>query len=247
MASRSGGCHLSAEFAVVRAVSLSSAPARPRSITRSGDVELAVPRWAEPARRSVVRRRRHPREHARAAGPRSLRTARRCSSPTTYRVPPRRAARLRRPPDTPCSTARPPEPTRRTTRSSLWRSCASIGTESRRRGTRNSSGRGRPIPASATAVHGIAAADVADAPSFADIAGELRALLGDAVFVAHNVELRPAGAPARVRSGRDRLRPGRRRLHPRGVPAPRAARREPPAAVDLRTPRNRAPRTPTTR
>ena len=43
------------------------------------------------------------------------------------------------------------------------------------------------IPAEATAVHGIATADVADAPSFADIAGELRALLGDAVFVAHNV------------------------------------------------------------
>ncbi len=36
-------------------------------------------------------------------------------------------------------------------------------------------------------MHGIATADVADAPSFADIAGELRALLGDAVFVAHNV------------------------------------------------------------
>lgn len=45
----------------------------------------------------------------------------------------------------------------------------------------------RPIPAEATAVHGIAATDVAAAPPFADIAGELRALLGDAVFVAHNV------------------------------------------------------------
>ena len=45
----------------------------------------------------------------------------------------------------------------------------------------------REIPAEATAVHGIATADVADSPSFADIAAELRALLGDAVFVAHNV------------------------------------------------------------
>lgn len=43
------------------------------------------------------------------------------------------------------------------------------------------------IPAEATAVHGISTADVADAPPFADIAGELRARLGDAVFVAHNV------------------------------------------------------------
>jgi len=45
----------------------------------------------------------------------------------------------------------------------------------------------REIPAEATAVHGISAADVADAPSFADIAGELRERLGDSVFVAHNV------------------------------------------------------------
>ncbi len=45
----------------------------------------------------------------------------------------------------------------------------------------------REIPAGATAVHGITTADVADAPPFADIAAELRALLGDAVFVAHNV------------------------------------------------------------
>jgi len=43
------------------------------------------------------------------------------------------------------------------------------------------------IPAEATAVHGIAADDVADAPSFGALANELRGLLGDAVFVAHNV------------------------------------------------------------
>lgn len=45
----------------------------------------------------------------------------------------------------------------------------------------------REIPAEATAVHGISAADVADAPSFSDFAAELRARLGDSVFVAHNV------------------------------------------------------------
>ena len=44
----------------------------------------------------------------------------------------------------------------------------------------------KPIPAGATAVHGIATADVAGAPPFADIADELRTLLGEAVFVAHN-------------------------------------------------------------
>ena len=45
----------------------------------------------------------------------------------------------------------------------------------------------REIPAEATAVHGISAADVADAPSFSDIASVLRVRLGDSVFVAHNV------------------------------------------------------------
>jgi DNA polymerase III epsilon subunit-like protein len=42
------------------------------------------------------------------------------------------------------------------------------------------------IPAEATAVHGIAAADVVGAPTFADCAGDLRAFLADTVFVAHN-------------------------------------------------------------
>jgi DNA polymerase III epsilon subunit family exonuclease len=45
----------------------------------------------------------------------------------------------------------------------------------------------RPIPAAATAVHGIDDDDVAEAPRFAEIAGELLALLDRAVFVAHNV------------------------------------------------------------
>ncbi|HVP74874.1 MAG TPA: 3'-5' exonuclease, partial [Gaiellaceae bacterium] len=48
----------------------------------------------------------------------------------------------------------------------------------------------RPIPAEATAVHGIGEADVAAAPRFGEIAGELLALLDGAVLVAHNA--RPA-------------------------------------------------------
>ncbi len=44
----------------------------------------------------------------------------------------------------------------------------------------------RPIPADATAVHGIRDEDVAAAPRFGEIAGELLALLEGAVFVAHN-------------------------------------------------------------
>ncbi len=43
-----------------------------------------------------------------------------------------------------------------------------------------------PIPSEATAVHGIDDASVADAPSFAEVAGELVGLLEGAVFVAHN-------------------------------------------------------------
>ena len=44
----------------------------------------------------------------------------------------------------------------------------------------------RPIPAGATAVHGISDDDVAGAPRFAQIATELLGLLDGAVFVAHN-------------------------------------------------------------
>jgi len=44
----------------------------------------------------------------------------------------------------------------------------------------------RPIPAEATAVHGISDGDVEQAPRFAQIAPELLARLGDVVFVAHN-------------------------------------------------------------
>jgi DNA polymerase III epsilon subunit family exonuclease len=45
----------------------------------------------------------------------------------------------------------------------------------------------RPIPAEATAVHGIADDDVAGAPPFAEIAHELLRVLEGAVFAAHNV------------------------------------------------------------
>jgi len=45
----------------------------------------------------------------------------------------------------------------------------------------------RPIPAEATAVHGIDDDDVAGAPRFAEIAGGVVGLLEGAVFVAHNV------------------------------------------------------------
>lgn len=45
---------------------------------------------------------------------------------------------------------------------------------------------GRPIPAEATAVHGITDADVADAPSFAAFADPLSRLVASRVAVAHN-------------------------------------------------------------
>ena len=45
-----------------------------------------------------------------------------------------------------------------------------------------------PIPAEATAVHGIDDAAVRGAPTFVELAAELRALLEGAVFVAHNAD-----------------------------------------------------------
>ncbi len=45
-----------------------------------------------------------------------------------------------------------------------------------------------PIPADATAVHGISDEDVAGAPSFGEVAGVLVRMLTGAVFTAHNVE-----------------------------------------------------------
>jgi DNA polymerase III epsilon subunit family exonuclease len=46
----------------------------------------------------------------------------------------------------------------------------------------------RPIPAAATAVHGLRDEDVAGAPSFPELAAELRDLLDGQVFVAHNAD-----------------------------------------------------------
>lgn len=43
-----------------------------------------------------------------------------------------------------------------------------------------------PIPEEASAIHGIRDADVADAPTFAELAGKLLELLDGRVFVAHN-------------------------------------------------------------
>lgn len=61
----------------------------------------------------------------------------------------------------------------------------------------------QPIPAEATAVHGIGDADVADAPPFTEVAPELLRLLDGAVFAAHNAAfdlamVRHAFAAARV-------------------------------------------------
>jgi DNA polymerase III epsilon subunit family exonuclease len=46
----------------------------------------------------------------------------------------------------------------------------------------------RPIPAEANAVHGLRDEDVADAPSFAELAEELLTVLDGQVFVAHNTD-----------------------------------------------------------
>ena len=106
-------------------------------------------------------------------------------------------------PDTPCSTARPPEPIRRRTRSSPLRSCASIEDGRDEEGCALVKPT-RPIPAERDGRPRHRRGDVADAPSFGDVAGELRALLGDAVFVAHNVGFDLAGAPhAFARAGID--------------------------------------------
>jgi DNA polymerase III subunit epsilon len=45
---------------------------------------------------------------------------------------------------------------------------------------------GRPVPAEATAIHGLGDADLAGKPDFADVAAELLAFLDTAPIVAHN-------------------------------------------------------------
>lgn len=74
---------------------------------------------------------------------------------------------------------------------------------------------GVPIPAEASAVHGIADADVQDAPSFAEIAGEVQELVDGAVLAGYNIrrydtvlidaELRRAGAPGLPRDDLGRI------------------------------------------
>ena len=89
--------------------------------------------------------------------------------------------------------------------------------------------------------------DVAYAPPFAEIAGELLGLLDGAVFVAHNAASTSAMLQHAFARRGDRLPPARSRVHARGVPAARAARRQPPPAVDLRATRDRARTMPTKR
>ncbi len=84
------------------------------------------------------------------------------------------------------STARRPGPIPRSTRSSRSPWFGSTGTGRRRSGWTRLVRPSRPIPADATAVHGITDADVAGAPPFVELAGQLFCLLDDAVFVAHN-------------------------------------------------------------
>lgn len=74
---------------------------------------------------------------------------------------------------------------------------------------------GVPIPAEASAVHGITDADVQDAPTFAEIAGEVQELVSGAVLAGYNsrrydvpildAELRRAGAPGLPRDELGRI------------------------------------------
>jgi DNA polymerase III subunit epsilon len=80
---------------------------------------------------------------------------------------------------------------------------------------------GRPIPAESSAVHGIKDADVADKPSFAEIAGEMLEFLGGAVPAAYNAAfdrgfvlaeldragVRPAAPPPAMRRDVDWIDP----------------------------------------
>lgn len=71
-------------------------------------------------------------------------------------------------------------------RSSRLLAYVSARTASRRRDSRGWFAPSRPIPAEATAVHGIGDEDVASAPGFAELSRELLDVLDEAVFVAHN-------------------------------------------------------------
>ena len=185
--------------------------------------------------RIVVRWRRHARPMSRAdrvpCG--SFPASPGCPAPSAA------AARSHRRPPTRCSTARRPGRTSRDEIVSLAvvrLDADGVETAGSRRLVRPSG----PIPAEATAVHGIDDAAVAAAPRFADVAEASLALLDGAVFVAHNADFDLPMLAARVRAGRDRLPARRRRVHARRVPAARADRGEPSAGVDLRAARHRA-------
>src|SRR5690348_12442518 len=86
----------------------------------------------------------------------------------------------------PCSTARRQERLRAWTRSSRSPSFVSMRTGVETGTLARLVRPSRPIPAEATAVHGIGDEDVASALRFAEIAPELLEFTAGAVFVAHN-------------------------------------------------------------
>ena len=92
-----------------------------------------------------------------------------------------------------------------------------------------------PIPEEASAIHGIRDADVADAPTFAELAGRLLELLGGRVFVAHNASFDLTMLARRPPDCRTRVPPTRSCLHARRLPRTRTARPGAPARSDLLT------------
>ena len=105
----------------------------------------------------------------------------------------------------------------------------------------------RPIPAEATAVHGITDDDVASAPRFARDRAASCSSCSTAPCSSRTTRLRPRACCRHAFAARrDRLPPRRGRVHARRVPAARAARREPPARVALPTGAASSSMTPTT-
>ena len=100
----------------------------------------------------------------------------------------------------------------------------------------------RPIPEEASAIHRIRDADVADAPTFAELAGQLIVLLGSRVFVAHNASFDLAMLALGSPDCRSRVPPTRSCLHARRLPRTRTARPGAPARSDLRAARHPARR-----
>ena len=124
-----------------------------------------------------------------------------------------------------CSTPRPPGSIRPRPDSSKWRPSGSPADGSAKR--RRSAGwcvPGEPIPAAATAIHGIDDAAVAQAPPFAEVWPRAHrpssATRGDRPFA----RLRSGGAQARMRPRRDRRGNARARLESRLARRGRAGR-----------------------